>query len=62
MATSKDLLAAEAFHRRRLVAALLSGSSYAEPPGVLRAVVAGVLAALALACGVLAAGYLGARS
>ncbi|KAA1428251.1 hypothetical protein [Nocardioides antri] len=62
MATNKELLAAEAFHRRRLVAALLSGSAYADPPGVLRAVVAGVLVALAVAGGVLAAGYLGARA
>jgi hypothetical protein len=59
--TNKELLEAEAFHRRRLVAALLSGSSYDEPARVLRPFVLGVLVALALAGGVLVAGYLGGR-
>lgn len=62
MPTNKELLEAEAFHRRRLVAALLSGSSYAEPARPLRAVLTGVLVALAVLAGVLAADYLGAYS
>ena len=55
MATNKELLEAAAFHRRRLVAALLSGSPYDEPARVLRAVIAGVLlAATAVAASLLA--------
>jgi len=61
MPTNKELLEAEAFHRRRLVAALLTGSAYDEPPGQLRAVVAGVVMALAAVGGALVAGYLGVR-
>lgn len=61
MPTNKELLEAEAFHRRRLVAALLTGSAYDEPAGQLRAVIAGVAIALAAAGGVLVAGYLGVR-
>lgn len=60
MASNKELLEAAAYHRRRLEAALLSGSSYAEPARVLRAVVAGLLVAVAIVVGVLAAAYLGA--
>ena len=59
MPTNKELLEAQAFHRRRLVTALLTGSAYDEPARVLRAVVAGVLLALTLAAGSLAADYLG---
>ena len=61
MPTNKELLEAEAFHRRRLAAALLSGSPYDEPPRAARAVVAGVLLALAIAGAVLVVGYLRAR-
>ncbi|WP_183098816.1 type VII secretion protein EccB [Nocardioides pelophilus] len=59
MATNKELLEAAAFHRRRLVAALLSGSPYDEPPRLLRAVAAGVLLALVAVAVALVAGYLG---
>lgn len=59
MPTSKELLEAEAFRRRRLAAALLRGSPYDEPARLLRAVVVGALVALAVVAGVLAAGYLG---
>lgn len=59
MATNKELLEAAAFHRRRLVAAVLSGSPYGDPPRVLRGVVLGVvLAATAVAASLLAR-YLG---
>jgi len=61
MPTNKELLEAEAFHRRRLVAALLTGSAYDEPAGPLRAVIAGVATALVVVGGVLVAGYLGVR-
>ena len=61
MPTNKELLDAEAFHRRRLVAALLSGSPYDEPPRAARPVAAGVLLALAIVGAVLVAGYLRAR-
>ena len=62
MATNKELLEAAAFERRRLVAALLRGSVYADPPGVLRPVVAGVLIALLAVAGVVVAGILGEGS
>lgn len=59
MATNKELLEAAGFQRRRLVAALLRGSAYDDPPGVLRAVLVGVvLAAVAVAASLLA-DYLG---
>ena len=60
MASNKELLDAAAFHRHRVVAALLSGSPYDEPARVLRAVVAGLVVALAIVAGVLVARYLGA--
>lgn len=59
MATNKELLEAAAFHRRRLAAALLSGSPHDEPPRLLRAVTAGVLLALSAVAVVLVADYLG---
>lgn len=59
MPTSKELLEAEAFRRRLLAAALLSGSPYDEPARPLRAVAIGALVALAVVAGVFAAGYLG---
>lgn len=62
VATNKELLEAETFRRRRLVTALVTGASYAEPARALRAVVAGVIVALTIVAGVLAAGYLGAHS
>ncbi|MEZ0577723.1 hypothetical protein [Nocardioides sp. MH1] len=46
MATSRELLEAAAFHRRRVVAAFLTGSAYDAPPAVLRRVVAGALVTL----------------
>ncbi len=61
MATNKELLEAARFRRRRLSAALLRGSADDDLPGVLRAVVAGVLLALMIAGGLLVAGYLGAH-
>lgn len=62
MPTNKELLEAETFRRRRLVAALVTGSSYAEPARPARAVVTGAIVALAVVAGVLVAGYLGAQS
>lgn len=59
MATNKELLEAAAFHRRRLVTALLSGAPYDEPPRLLRAVTAGVLLALVAVAAALATDYLG---
>lgn len=59
MATNKELLEAAAFHRRRLVAALLSGSPYDEPARVLRAVIAGALLAATAVAASLLARYLG---
>lgn len=59
MPSNKELLEADAFHRRRLATALLRGTPYGEPARVLRAVVAGVLLALVAVAGVLVAGYLG---
>lgn len=59
MATSKDLLEAAAFHRRRLVAALLRGSAYDDAPTTLRPVLAGVLLAASVVAGCLLARYLG---
>ncbi|RHW26719.1 hypothetical protein D0Z08_13260 [Nocardioides immobilis] len=59
MATNKELLEAAAFHRRRVVAALLSGSPYDEPARVLRAVIAGVLLAATAVAASLLARYLG---
>lgn len=61
MATSKDLLEAAAFHRRRLVAALLRGSAYDDSPASLRAVLAGALLAASVVAGCLVARYLGLR-
>lgn len=59
MATNKELLEAAAFHRRRLVAALLSGSPYDEPARVLRAVIVGALLAATAVAASLLARYLG---
>lgn len=61
MATNKELLEAEAFHRRRLVAALLTASSYDEPARPLRAVIAGVLLTAVAVAAALVADYLGVR-
>ncbi len=60
MPTNKELLEAEAFHRRRLVAALVTGSPESHPPRILRPLVGGMLIALLVVAGHLAARYLGA--
>jgi len=57
--TNQELLEAAAFHRRRLVAVLLSGSPYDESPRLLRAVTTGGLLALVAVAAVLVADYLG---
>lgn len=62
MATNKELLEAAAYERRRLVTALLRGSAYDDPPGVLRAVAGGVLVALLAVAGAIVADFLGAGS
>ena len=61
MPTNKELLEAAAFHRRRLVAGLFTGSTQDEPPGALRRALVGAAAALAAVGAVLVAGYLGVR-
>jgi hypothetical protein len=61
MVTNKELLEAAAFRRRRLVAALLTGSSYDEPARAFRPVVAGVAVALVAGAAGVVGGYLGVR-
>jgi len=61
MATSKHLLEAHRFNRRRLVAAFLSGtpgSREVEPPRPARTVVAGLVLAVLVVAGAAIAGIL----
>jgi Type VII secretion system ESX-1, transport TM domain B len=55
----RDLAAAQAFHRRRLVAAFVSvctNERHHEPPRTVRSVVAGMLVAAVCATGVVVTG------
>lgn len=56
MATNRDLVEAQGFHRRRLVTALVSGTRGLEPARPGRAVVAGLALGVLLAAGAAVAG------